>query len=167
MEHSLNGDTWDQMLSAFFTGASWDCPGGAQPHDDRLNGSTEAPLKTGAESNICPSVSQHPDITKTLPYPSPLCFKCLILTQVSKPSCKLNQNTFFSHLEKSEDTQRESLTSQSHIANQKCGQDQNPGIPAFKNQDFSSIFAGSQMRSLLGLRFFTEWLLPSLEPVLC
>lgn len=114
-----------------------------------------------------PSVSQQPDITKTLPHPSPLCFKCLILTQVSKPSCKLNQNTFFSHLEKSEDTHTESLTSQSHTANQKCGQDQNPWIPAFKNQGFSSIFAGSQMRSLLGLHFFTEWLLPSLEPVLC
>lgn len=48
-----------------------------------------------------------------------------------------------------------SLTSQSHTANQKCGQDQNPRIPAFKNQDFSSIFAGSQMRLLLGLHFFT------------
>lgn len=123
---------WDQILSAF-TGASWDCPGGAQTHGGR-----RMEAQRTLERQELSRTAAHLSLSiLTFPHLSPLCFKCLILTQVSKPSRKLNQNTFFFYLEKSEDTQRECFTSQRHTRLiRSAARIRTPGLPLSKIRIF-------------------------------
>lgn len=164
IEHALYGDAEDQILSCLL---HWQAPERAQQALERIRtdwmkaqqppqGQELSWVSASLSLSIPSTVGEGNRHSSRLSY---VLIHCV--SNVRFPFKSQNQpirwTTIFPFSTwRNQNTQREYLTSQSHTANQKCSQDQNPRIPAFKDQAFSNILAASQMRSFLGLCFVIE-----------